>query len=103
CGRINRIDIETEEVTVIPFEVNDTREIVDPIRPQIEVAPDTVETRMTRFARVSPEGDRVVFESLGRLWIKDLPDGEARPLTRAGDERRELFPDWSADGRTIVF
>lgn len=102
-GRINRIDIETEEVTVIPFEVNDTREIVDPIRPRIEVAPDTVETRMTRFARVSPEGDRVVFESLGRLWIKDLPDGQARPLTREGDQRRELFPDWSADGRTIVF
>lgn len=102
-GHINRIDIETGDVTVIPFEVNDTREIVDPVRPQIEVAPDTVETRMTRFARVSPDGDQVVFESLGRLWIKDLPNGEARPLTRDGDERRELFPDWSPDGRSLVF
>lgn len=102
-GKINRIDVETGQVEIIPFEVNDTREIVDPLRPQIEVAPDTFETRMTRFARVSPDGDRVVFESLGRLWIKDLPNGEPRRLTRSDESRRELFPDWSPDGRTIVF
>ncbi len=102
-GKINRLDIASGAVTEIPFEVNDTREIVDPVRPQIEVAPDTIRTRMTRFARVSPDGSQVVFESLGRLWIKDSGGGEARELTGDSEGRRELFPDWSPDGRSIVF
>ena len=57
---------------------------------------------MPRFARVSPDGRRVVFESLGKLYVKSLPDGAPRRLTRAGGDF-ELFPSWSYDGRRIVY
>ena len=81
-GGIHRIDIETEEVTPIPFEVNDTREVIDPVRPAVAVAPDTFETRMPRFTSVSPDGSQVVFENLGKLYIMDTDGGEPRRLTR---------------------
>ena len=46
---------------------------------------------------------KVVFESAGRLYRRDLPDG--RPLRLTGDEGRhfEYDPSWSRDGKSIVF
>ena len=45
---------------------------------------------------------KVVFEALGNLWIRDLPTGTPRRLTRQSDHF-ELYPSWSRDGRSIVY
>jgi imidazolonepropionase-like amidohydrolase/Tol biopolymer transport system component len=103
-GGIHRVDIADGTVTDIPFQVSDTREVIDPPRPQVEVAPDTFTTHMPRFATASPDGSQIVFESLGVLWIRDAAGGEPRRLTRAdADDRREITPTWSPDGRTVAF
>ena len=102
-GHINRVNVETGENSIIPFEVDDSREVIDPPRPQVEVAPATFETHMPRFATVSPDGSQVVFETLGRLYIASMSGGDPRPLTRNDGSYRELFPSWSRDGRSIVF
>jgi imidazolonepropionase-like amidohydrolase/Tol biopolymer transport system component len=102
-GHINRVNVATGENTVIPFQVDDSREVIDPPRPSVEVAPATFETRMPRFANVSPDGSQVVFETLGRLYIADTNGGSPRPLTRNDGSYREIFPSWSRDGRSIVF
>ena len=102
-GAIQRVDVNTGDVTNIAFSVNDTREIVDPPRPSVEVAPASFQTQMPRFTSVSPNGEQVVFESLGKLYIMDTDGGEPRRLTRDRSDRRELFPSWSRDGRRLVF
>ena len=102
-GHINRVNVASGEAQVIPFEVDDSREVIDPPRPQTDVAPATFETRMPRFANVSPDGSQVVFETLGRLYIASTSGGDPRPLTRNDGSYRELFPSWSRDGRSIVF
>ncbi|TGX56219.1 amidohydrolase [Sphingomonas gei] len=101
-GKIRRIDADGSNAREIPFAISDTRDVIDAPHPQIAVAPERFTTAMPRFASVSPEGDRVVFESLGKLWIKPMGGGAAKRLT-SGGEGFELFPSWSRDGRTIVF
>ncbi len=102
-GGIKRIDIRARAVSDIPFRVRDTRVVYAPPRPAIEVAPATFETKMVRHAAVSPDGGSVVFESLGRLYIRSLPDGEPRLLTRDPADHFEYFPSWSRDGTRVVF
>ena len=102
-GGIKRIDVDSREVADIPFHVADTRSVFDAPRPTFEVAPAEFATSMARNAEVSPDGSRVVFETAGRLYIKDLPNGESRLLTRDADGNFEYDPTWSRDGRTIAF
>ncbi|MFN3932458.1 MAG: amidohydrolase family protein [Brevundimonas sp.] len=101
-GRIQKVDVASQAVTDIPFHVADTRRVQDAVRFPVEVAPDRFDVKMVRWARPSPDGSKVVFEALGQLWIRDLPSGTARRLTRQGDHF-ELYPNWSRDGRSIVY
>lgn len=103
-GRIQRIDAESGEVRDIPFHVTDERMAIQPPRFEVEVAPDRVTARMIRFATVSPDGERVIFEAFGRLWLQDLEaDAEPRRLTRDQEDAFELYPAWSRDGSRIAF
>jgi imidazolonepropionase-like amidohydrolase/Tol biopolymer transport system component len=101
-GKIHRLDAASRQVTVIPFHVKSTRSVTPALRFPVTVAPDRFDTRMLRWAEVSPGGDRVVYQALGHLWIKDLPNGTPRRLTRQNDHF-EYFPSFSRDGRSIVY
>lgn len=102
-GKIRRVDVETGADEIIPFEVADERRIIPARGIEVEAAPESFETKMARFAAHSPDGRRAVFESLGKLYVKDLPDGAPRRLTRDGGDHFELHPAFSRDGRNIVF
>ncbi len=102
-GKLRRVDFNGGGASEIPFRVNDTRVVIDALHPQVEVAPDRIRTKMPRWASVSPDGRQVVFETLGKLWIKPVSGGAARPLVKGNDEELELYPSWSRDGRTIVY
>ena len=102
-GKIRRVNADGSGASEIPFRVNDTRVVIDATHPQVEVAPDRFTTKMPRFAAVSPDGRQVVFESLGKLWIKPMAGGAARRLTNGKDDSFEMYPAWSRDGRTIAF
>ena len=102
-GKIRRVNRDGAGAAEIPFQVSDTRVVIDPPRPQVEAAPPTVTTRMPRFAAVSPDGGRVVFETLGRLYIRDLAGSGAPRLLTARDGDFQLFPTWSRDGSRIAF
>ena len=101
-GRIQRVEVAPQTVADIPFHIADTRRVQDTVRHTVDVAPDTFDVKMIRWARPSPDGTKVVFEALGNLWIRDLPTGTARRLTRQSDHF-ELYPNWSRDGRSIVY
>ena len=102
-GKLKRIDVGSGEVEDIPFRVRDTRAVFDAPRPPVEVAPATFETHMARNAEVSPDGSAIVYETAGRLYLRELPDGQPRRLTSGDDDSIEYDPTWSPDGRHIVF
>ncbi|MCC6479305.1 MAG: PD40 domain-containing protein [Sphingomonadaceae bacterium] len=101
-GKLHRLNIASGSSELIPFRVDDSRSVIDPPRPPVEVAPDSFDTKIPRGAVVSPDGSKVVFETLGKLWVKAMAGGEPRRLT--GDsEAMEAYPAWSPDGKTIAY
>jgi len=102
-GKLRRVSGAGGEARIIPFSVNDDRTIVDATHPTVEVAPDSFATQMPRWAEVSPDGRNVVFETLGKLWVKSATGGSARRLTSAKDDAMEAWPSWSRDGKSLVF
>ncbi|QEA17315.1 amidohydrolase family protein [Novosphingobium ginsenosidimutans] len=101
-GKLNRVDLATGKSAVIPFKIADTRGLIDPPRPAVAVAPDSFETKLPRGATVSPDGKSVVFETLGKLWVKPMAGGEPRRLT-GDDAAMEAYPSWSADGKRLAY
>jgi imidazolonepropionase-like amidohydrolase/Tol biopolymer transport system component len=101
-GKIHRIDAATGQAAQIPFRVRARHAITEAVRFPQQVAPDSFNIKMLRWVTVAPDGRSVVYSALGKLWIRPLPGGTPRRLTR--DEANwELFPSWSPDGRTIVY
>ncbi|RLV60816.1 amidohydrolase [Parashewanella curva] len=102
-GKINRLNTKTHTAKVIPFEVNDTRDIQPAVVVKQDIDKDQFDVKMLRMAQVSPNGKKVVYEALGKLWVRNIKDGKAKRLTRLNDNIAELFPQWSRDGKKIVF
>lgn len=101
-GRIHRFVVGTGEVEEIPFLIEDKREIRKRLRFPIEVAPENFDVRMLRWVSVSPQGDKVVFQALGHIYIKDKPEGKPRRLTTQ-NQHFEFYPTFSRDGRYVAY
>lgn len=101
-GKIWRVDPFKSTAAEIPFHVKDTRELREPMRYAQTVAPEQFAVRQLRGAQVSPDGKRVVYSALGSLYVKDLPDGALRRLTKQ-DESFEFAPSWARDGKSLVY
>ena len=116
-GGIKRIAIPTGEVTDIPF----TAEVEQPLGPLVKfdypINDSVLTVSQIRGARVSPDGQRLVFAALDRLWIAEIPARRGGPGTEeepepdiVGNARRltsatvvEHAPVWSPDGRWIAW
>ncbi|MFN4116288.1 MAG: hypothetical protein ACK4F7_07295, partial [Inhella sp.] len=101
-GKLWRVDPFQRSAAEIPFQVQHQREIREPLRQAIDVAPDRFSVKQLRWVQVAPDGRQVVYSALGRLYIRSLPDGEPRRLTPHAD-RHEFFPSFSRDGRFVVY
>ena len=101
-GKIWNVPMDGGEPVEIPFEA----EVEVGIGPSIkfDYAIDTTATvtaSQIRSPVVSPDGDRIVFTAFDRLWIRDLPEGEAARLTDA--DVGEFHPQWSPDGTSVAY
>jgi imidazolonepropionase-like amidohydrolase/Tol biopolymer transport system component len=86
----------------IPFHVAAVRRVAPAVRFQIDVAPREFEVRALRDVVVAPDGKSVVYQALGHLYIRTLPEGQPRRLTKQTDHF-EQYPAFSRDGKSVVF
>jgi imidazolonepropionase-like amidohydrolase/Tol biopolymer transport system component len=100
-GKIRKVDWPGGAASEIPFRISDTRGVIDPPRPPVEVAPAEFSTSMPRGVVTSPDGRTILFETMGKLWTKPASGGAAKRLT-SGTEM-EAYPSWSRDGKTIAY
>jgi imidazolonepropionase-like amidohydrolase/Tol biopolymer transport system component len=101
-GKIKRIDVSTKQVSEIPFHLKSTRKIQPALRFPNPVAPDKFDVKMLRWVQVSPSGNQVLYQALGYLYVRDLPNGTPRRLTSQTDHF-EFYPSYSRDGNSIVY
>ncbi len=92
----------TAKASEIPFHVKDTREIRPALHVPQEVAPSQFDVKQLRWVNVAPQGDKVVYSALGYLYIRNLPNGEPRRLTKQS-EHFEFYPKFAPDGKHLVF
>jgi len=102
-GKINRLNVANKTLSNIPFTVKTTLEVQPAVRFKQDIDKDVFDVKMLRMAQVSPDGSKVAFEALGKIWLKSLPDGKMSRLTELGNDIGELYPQWSRDGKNIVF
>ena len=101
-GGIWRVPVDGSDPTEIPFTVN-ARVAVGPevsFEYPIEDTPTFI-VKQIRNARPSPDGSRIVFTALDRLYTATLPDGEPERLT--DEEIGEFEPIWSPDGSSVAY
>jgi imidazolonepropionase-like amidohydrolase/Tol biopolymer transport system component len=100
-GGLHRVSLDGS-VHAIPFHVASTREVRTAVRHAVDLAPEERHTRALRWVSTSPDGSLVAYQALGKIWLRNLPDGEPRRLTKQSDHD-EFYPSFSADGQRIVF
>ncbi|MCZ6696946.1 MAG: hypothetical protein O7A63_10465, partial [Acidobacteria bacterium] len=100
-GKIWRVSIPSGETAPIPFSVNVEQPLGPAVRFERRVDEGPVRARRISAPSISPDGERVVFSALGRIWVMDLPDGTPRRLTDS--DEGEFQPSWSPDGRFVIY
>lgn len=101
-GKIWRVELATGERREVPFHVKATRKVAPAARYPVQVAPPEFPVRMLRWVTTSPDGKSVVYQALGKLYVKTLPEGQPRRLTAQSDHV-ELYPTFSRDGKWIAY
>ncbi len=102
-GKLRRVDIATGAVTTIPFTARVQRTISEMAYSPVTLSDGALDVTFPRWATSSPDGRRLAFQAVGRIWVMDLPNGTPRRLTPATFEGFEMSPVWSPDGRFLAF
>lgn len=101
-GKINKLNLEDKEAEVIEFKVTAEKQIQKTLRFAQNIDVDNFDVKMLRDVEISPNGKKVVFEALGHIYTRSLPDGKPKRLTKQTDHF-ELNPTFSRDGKSIVY
>lgn len=100
-GKLVRITLADGKRTPLPF----TAPVDLAVRPntRVEVPDETgpVRVRVIQAPRLSPDGARIAFGALGKLYVQDRAGGAPRAV--AGVEGMAFQPSWSPDGRSLVY
>ncbi|GAA4470020.1 amidohydrolase family protein [Nemorincola caseinilytica] len=101
-GKIQKIDATGKNAaTEIPFICNVQQRITDAVRFKQNLNPDEFTVKVIRHAVTSPDGKWLVFNALGHLYKKALPDGRPERLTTSPLQEGE--PAFSPDGKWLAY
>jgi Tol biopolymer transport system component len=101
-GKLRRIDVASGSWSPIPFTAKVKVELGPLTRVSQTEETGPVRARIIQAPSVAPDGRRVAFTALGRLYVQALRAG-AKPKLVAGAPANAFQPKWSPDGRRLTF
>ncbi len=118
-GKIWRVDVPGGAATMIPFTAEVEQQLGPLAKFDYPINDSTLVVSQIRGAQLSPDGGRIVFTALDRLWVADLPAGRGgpgRPVNSPANHQTittarrltsanmvEHAPVWSPDGQSIAY
>ena len=101
-GGIWRLPLPEGRATKIPFEADVKLDVGPEVKFAYRVDTTSMITaKQIRHPVVSPDGSRLLFTALDRLYVMGLPEGTPRRATSA--EVGEFHAVWSPDGGSIAY
>ncbi|MGB0495055.1 MAG: amidohydrolase family protein [Kangiellaceae bacterium] len=101
-GKLHKVNRVTGVASDIPFHVKTTKSMRKAVRFEQDPGPEKFDTKMLRWVQVRPDGKQVVFQALGQLYTRSLPNGKAKLLTKRNNEFA-FYPSYSKDGKWITY
>jgi imidazolonepropionase-like amidohydrolase/Tol biopolymer transport system component len=101
-GKLHNLDRTTRVAIEIPFKVKTRKSMRKAVKVKVDPAPESIDTKMLRWTQVRPDGKQVVFQTLGQLYTRNLPNGKAKRLTN-DSKKCSFYPSYSADGQWITY
>ena len=101
-GKIKRIPLDGTPPKDIPFQVETILELGPQLDFQFPIT-DTSHALVTQIRQAvpSPDGKKLAFTALNRLYVMDYPNGQPKRITN--NDFTEAMPAWSPDGNSLVF
>lgn len=100
-GKIRNLEVLTQYVSEIPFEVNVNQTITEALHFEQKVFSDEFDVKMIRQLTSSPDGKKVAFNAAGYIYIKNLPNGKPERISEGIEF--EFEPEFSPDGKYLIY
>jgi imidazolonepropionase-like amidohydrolase/Tol biopolymer transport system component len=101
-GHVWRANVADGKETMIPFTADVDQMIGGPTHETFTFNDSSLVVRQIRDVKASPDGKRLAFVALDRVWTMDLPSGTPKRLA-PNENVGEFQPAWSPDGQWIAY
>lgn len=100
-GKFQKINVKSLAVTNIPFEVDVKIDLAQTVKTNTPIDRTSFTSKVIRDAITTPDGKTLIFNALGRLYKKTLPNGTPVRLTTGTDFEYE--PSLAPNGTDIIY
>ena len=101
-GKLWKVAIDTKRATEIPFEADVVQAMGPHVGFDYRISDSSTFTiKQIRDATPSPDGKKLAFVALDRLYVMEYPAGTPKRLTNT--DHGEFEPAWSPDGQWIAY